>query len=45
MLAQVTEVPPVEQPNLILTPLNGILVAVLIVLVVGYKIYKNKTMT
>ncbi len=43
MLAQ--KIPEVEQPNLLFNARNGILVVVAIVLVVGYKIYKNKTMT
>ena len=45
MLAQANKIPDVEQPSLLFTLRNGILVVVAIVLVVGYKIYKNKTMT
>lgn len=43
MLAQ--KIPEVERESLLFTARNGILVVVAIVLVVGYKIYKNKTMT
>jgi len=45
MLAQVQEIPEVEPPSLIFTARNLILVIVLIVIIVGYKIYKNKTMS
>ena len=45
MLAQVHKIPEVEQPSLLFTPRNGILVVVVVAIIVGYNIYKNKTMS